>query len=257
MTADISYSLDKSVAVIGFSRGQRRNAMTHEMFERLAAYCVRADGDDAAKVVLFESADPHAFIAGTDISEFCDVHDGDAGVRYERYAGEVMERVEALSKPTIALVNGHCVGGGMILASACDVRIAASDARFALPMGTTVGNCLSDRHFNLIRDMIGTSRLMSMLVGGIVMSAAEARRCGYVMQICEAEELHELGMETARKMAERAPLTVWAAREMARRARAASATDDTDILNRVYSSDDFREAITAFLDKRRHMWTGR
>lgn len=130
-------------AWITFNRPDAHNAMSFAMYEELFALCERADGDDEVRVVVLRGAGGRAFVAGTDISQFLEFSSAEDGLRYEASIDRVVGRVEAVRKPTIALVDGFAMGSGTVLAAACDLRICTPAARFGAPIARTVGNCLS------------------------------------------------------------------------------------------------------------------
>src|SRR5699024_9514877 len=101
------------------------------------------DADTAVRVMLLRGADTEAFVAGTDIEQLRDVASGEQGVDYERQLTEMIRRLRAVRVPTVAAISGPCVGAGLALAAACDLRIASTSARFGVPIARTLGNCLS------------------------------------------------------------------------------------------------------------------
>ena len=146
---ELLYERRGSTALITFNRPQARNAMTFPMYEALYDRCEEADADDDVRVVVMRGAGGKAFVAGTDIAQFSRFSAAD-GVAYEERIDRIVGRVELIAKPTVALVDGYAVGGGLAIAAACDLRICTPDARFGMPIARTLGNCLSIENLSLI-----------------------------------------------------------------------------------------------------------
>jgi enoyl-CoA hydratase len=255
-----------AVARITFDRPAARNAMTMAMYdaleghlEALAVEVGRAPpGADPAplRVVVLRGAGG-AFVAGTDIAHFTAFEGGDDGVRYERRLEEVVGTLEALPLPTMAVVEGAAMGGGLILAAACDLRVCTPDARFGAPIARTVGNCLSVANVARLVAHLGPSRTRALLLLAGTLDAAEARGCGFVQEVVEAGALEERVGELCARLASLSPLTLRATKEAVRRVTAVAAADGDDLVRQVYGSADFRRGVRAFLAKERPEWEGR
>ncbi|GAA1771998.1 enoyl-CoA hydratase [Streptomonospora arabica] len=245
------------VLAVTFNRPARRNAMTWAMYDGLAEACERADADDDVRVLLLTGAGGAAFVAGTDIGQFAGFADGADGVAYEQRIGAVIDRLTAVRVPTLAAVRGYCVGGGLAIAAACDLRIAAPSARFGVPIARTLGNCLAMPAFALLADHLGTARTLDLLLTARMLTADEAHAAGFVTRLAAEDSLDAGAEELTGRLAEHAPLSMWAAKESARRLRGAGLPADRDIVERVYGSEDFRNAVAAFADKTTPTWRGR
>ena len=138
----VHLEIDAGIARVTFDRPQARNAMTWAMYERLRAICEQLQADASVRVVRFQGAGGEAFVAGTDIAQFQDF-DGEKGIAYERQIDATMQLLAGLPMPTVAVVQGWCIGGGLAIASTCDFRIASPTAKFGVPIARTLGNCLS------------------------------------------------------------------------------------------------------------------
>ncbi|MBN8831876.1 MAG: enoyl-CoA hydratase/isomerase family protein, partial [Sphingomonadales bacterium] len=143
------------VAHILFDNQRAYNALTNAMWHELADHCSRIAGDPDIRAVTCRGAGEKSFISGNDISGFLDFETGADGIAYEREVGACVEAVEQLPQPTIALVNGWAVGGGLAIAFACDFRIATSGSRFGSPIARTIGNCLSAKGYARILWHVG------------------------------------------------------------------------------------------------------
>ncbi len=147
-TDDLQVRVEGPVLHVVFDRPQARNAMTFAMYEGLVAACEQADASGAIQVVLLRGAGGRAFVAGTDIYQFAGF-DGPRGVAYEKTIDSTIERLLAVRVPVVAAIDGACVGGGLAIAAAADVRVAHTSARFGYPIARTLGNTLSARSYAL------------------------------------------------------------------------------------------------------------
>jgi enoyl-CoA hydratase/carnithine racemase len=255
-----TYETDGPLAVLTFNRPEARNAMTWEMYAALADACVAVDADAAVRVFVLRGAGGRAFVAGTDISQF-QSFDGPAdGLDYEQRLDAALDRLERVSKPTIALVHGVAAGGGCAIALACDLTIATPEATFGIPIARTLGNCLSGASYARLADAMGPKRVKEMLFTGRLFTADEALEAGLVNRIVGADEIDEAVGVLAAQIASNAPLTLRATKEMLRRlaeARRLPPGADRDLIELCYTSDDFREGVASFLAKRKPVWTGK
>ena len=253
------YDTDGAIATLTFNRPEARNAMTWEMYEDLVAACDRVDSDDAIRVLVFRGAGGKAFVAGTDIAQFQNFKNRDDGVKYEERLDGVLDRLERVSKPTIAQVEGVAAGGGCAIALTCDLRVATPEASFGIPIARTLGNCLSGTSYSRLLDVMGPGAVKDMLFTGRLIGGAEAHSLGIVNRLVAAGEIDATVRALAAGIAANAPLTLRATKEMIRRVlakRRLSAGDDADMVEMCYTSADFREGVTAFLAKRKPVWKG-
>jgi len=248
-----------AVAWVVVDRPDARNAMTFAMWERLTAIAGELDGDDAVRAIVITGAGDRAFVAGTDIAEFRTVRDGDDGLAYERRIDAAIDALEAIRVPTIAAIAGACTGGGVSIAATCDVRIGTPSARIGVPIARTLGNCISARNLARVGALIGLDAAKALIMTGQLIDAPAAHAAGFLSEVTPSDDaLHARAHAAAERLAALAPLTLRATKEMARRLRAAQPLpDDRDLIRLCYGSADFREGLTAFLDKRPARWTGR
>jgi enoyl-CoA hydratase/carnithine racemase len=250
---------DGRIAWVIFDRPEARNALTFAMWERLREVAGELDADATVRVVVFTGAGTQAFVSGTDIGEFRSFVSADDGVAYEARIEAAIAALEAIRVPTIAAIAGACTGGGVSIAAACDLRIGAPSARIGVPIARTLGNCISLRNIARVADIIGRDAVKALLLTGKLLDADAARAAGFLNEIVDDGEagLHARAQALAEEIAALAPLTLRASKEMCRRLRAAaSLPDDGDLIRACYGSADFREGLTAFLDKRRPNWSG-
>src|SRR6476620_5687946 len=172
------FETDGSIATLTFNRPEARNAMTWEMYEALVAACDRVDADEAIRVLVFRGAGGKAFVAGTDIAQFQDFRNREDGLKYEERLDHVLDRLERVTKPTIAQVQGVAAGGGCAIALTCDLRVATPESTFGIPIARTLGNCLSAANYSRLGDLLGPSRVKDLLFTGRFLDAAEAQAIG-------------------------------------------------------------------------------
>ncbi len=256
MTGRVAYSKSGAFATVLFDRPLVRNAMTWDMYQQLGAACRSIATDDDVRVAVFRGAGGN-FAAGTDIAQFAEFKDADSGIAYERQTESSIELIERIPKPVIAMVEGNCVGGGLMIAAACDLRIATPDARFGVPVARTLGNCLSPFNVSRLIAHFGPARTKRMLLFSELLTANEATDCGFVARTALAPELENIANELCARVAGQAPLTMAAAKEMMRRIGIANVPDCDDLIRQVYGSDDFREGVAAFVAKRQARWRGK
>jgi enoyl-CoA hydratase/carnithine racemase len=258
MNENLLVERDGPALTVTFDRPRQRNAMTAKMYDGLVRACDQADRDEDVKVLVLRGAGGEAFIAGTDIGEFAGFSsDGTDGIAYEKKVSDVLDRVESVRVPTIAVLTGFCVGAGVPLASACDLRVATDDTKIGIPVARTLGNCLSAKTYALLESRLGPARLLDMVLRARLISAAEARAAGFLSEVRPAAELDAVVADLVRTVSSHAPLTMWATRESLRRIRNANLPADDDILAEVYGSTDFATGVRSFLAKDRPTWIGR
>lgn len=248
---------DGAVLRITFNRPEQRNAMTWAMYEGLYDACERADADDGIRAMVLRGAGDDAFIAGTDIGQFRGFESGDDGIAYEQRISRITGRLESVAVPTIAVVDGYCVGGGLAIAAVCDLRVASRSARFGVPIARTLGNCLSMNTYSLLLSHLGPSRTLDLLLRARMLSAEDAYAAGFVTELVDSAELDDTGSEIAERLVRHAPLSMWAAKEAVHRLRAASLPEGDDIVATVFGSEDFRTGVRSFLAKEKPEWSGR
>lgn len=256
---EILYEVNEGVGVVTFNRPQARNALTFDMYSRLAAICSDAPKADSLKAIIVCGAGDKAFAAGTDIAQFRNFSSAQDALDYEKQMDEVLGAVERCSVPTIAAIHGACTGGGAGIAAACDLRIAATDFRFGFPIARTLGNCLSVENLSRLVALIGAGRTREIIFTARLVAAEEAHSIGLISEVLEDREAV---MARAREMADLiagfAPLTLQATKEGLRRLRSKQADlDDHDLVTLCYTSEDFKEGLEAFLAKRKPDWKGR
>ena len=258
-TPHVLYATEGPLAILTFNRPETHNAMTWQMYQALVEACDQAEADSNIRVFILRGAGGKAFVAGTDIGQFREFRTREDGIAYEARLDEVLDRLERVTKPTIAQVDGVAAGGGCAIAMTCDLRLCTPDARFGVPVARTLGNCLSAATYSRFLDLIGPARLKEMMFTGRFFDAAEAAAVGLVNRIVDADRIDAAVRELAQIIAANAPLTIKASKEMVRRLQARrriASQEGHDLIAMCYTSDDFREGVDAFLAKRAPRWKG-
>lgn len=257
-TSDLLYERRGAIAIVTFNRPDARNALTWAMYEGLHDACVHVDQDDRVRVLVLRGAGDKAFVAGTDISQFRTFTTPQHALDYEKSQNENVGRLEDVAKPTIAMIRGFAVGGGANIALACDLRIAATDARLGVPIARTLGNTLSIVTLARILQYVGPGRTKELLFTARLIDAAEGHAAGIFNEVVEPERLEARTLELAEQIAANAPLTVRSVKEGVRRLMTRARIEDAeDLVQMAYQSEDFKEGIDAFLNKRAPRWQGR
>ena len=253
----VHLSIHAGVASVVFDRPLARNAMTWLMYEQLGNICRRLHSDHSVRVVTFQGAGGEAFVAGTDIEQFKAFNSGDDGVAYERTIDKGIALIASLPMPTVAVISGWTIGGGLAIATACDFRIATQASRFGVPIARTLGNCLSMSNLARLSAAFGVQRVKRMLLLAEVLSADEALACGYLQQLSDAAELDAAAAALCGRLAALAPVTQQVTKEALQRLLMRDLPDGEDLISQCYGSSDFHEGVDAFVAKRSPAWTGR
>jgi enoyl-CoA hydratase len=258
-TSQALFSVSGPLATLTFNRPEARNAMTWDMYQALVDACERADADPAVRVLILRGAGGKAFIAGTDIAQFQGLRTDADAIGYEQRIDALLDRLERVTKTTIAQVQGVAAGGGCAIALTCDLRLATPESTFGIPIARTLGNCLSAANYGRLLDVMGPTLAKDLLLTGRFITGAEAHAHGFVTRLAPADTIDQAVLDLANQVAANAPLTIQVTKEMIRRltaARRLPAGADHDLVTRCYTSADFREGVSAFLEKRKPVWSG-
>ena len=255
-TGQVHLSVGEGIAAILIDRPAARNAMTWDMYQQLGAICEQLGSDPDIRVVTIRGAGGEAFVAGTDIEQFLAFQGGEDGIEYEKKIDAMIEAIERLPMPTVAIVEGWAIGGGFALAAACDFRIATPNASFGVPIAKTLGNCLSMANYARVVAAVGVPCAKRLMLLADSIGAQEAMDCGFIMEIAEGDVLDARAATLCSRLARHAPLTMRASKEAIRRIVAAGLPDGSDLIRMCYGSQDFRAGVAAFMEKKRPVWTG-
>ena len=253
---ELLFDVNDGIGLLTFNRPSAYNAITMDMYIELQQICEALSTRDDVKALILTGAGEKAFAAGTDIGQFRDFAGADDALEYEKRIDSVLSALERCPVPTIAAISGACIGGGAGIAAACDMRLATTELKFGFPIARTLGNCLSAATLVRLSALVGAGRLRELIFTARLMNADEAMQIGLIMH---QHKSHEALMNHAKTLATmvsgHAPLTLQATKEGLRRV-AKSDFRDEDLIVKCYTSQDFREGMTAFLEKRKPQWRG-
>jgi len=252
----------EAVVRLRISNPERRNALDHEILDALAETLPRLDRGIETRCLLITGAPP-VFSAGYDIAgipEQSFERDAEALVAHPFHAA--MEAIAHHPWPTIAAINGHCLGGGLELAITCDLRICAAGAKLGMPPAK-LGLIYGHTGLRKFLDTIGLARTKELFLTGRNLEAARAEQIGLVHEVFGDEELEHAAIELAAAIAANAPLSMRGNKQAIEVLNAnpvltpAQEAELVALRESCFGSDDFREGIQAFAEKRRPRWTGR
>jgi enoyl-CoA hydratase len=255
----LSLTSDGPVRVLTVNRPARRNAIDRATMAALDARLVEVQRDTAARVLVVTGAGDKAFVAGADISEFLAMTPAEAR-QYARDGQAVMRRLETLGIPSVAAINGHALGGGCELAMACTFRVMASSARVGLPevkLGLIPGFGGTQR----LSRLVGRQRALELILTGRLVDADEAVAMGLVLRAVAPEDLRATALDLAHTLAGGAPRAqayALAAVDEGLDVPLATGCDiEAEYFGLAAATDDMREGVAAFLEKRSPSFTGR
>ena len=251
MTENLRVSVTGSIATVTIDRPDKRNALSFEMWSAFPGIAQDLAADERVRVVVVTGG-AH-FSAGADIGEFRTLRaDADGARRYQSAVHDAGRALALLGKPTIAAVNGVCVGGGCEIALACDVRVAADDARFGITPAK-LGIVFSLPSTKQLVDVVGPAWAKQILFTGEILDAATALRIGLVNEVLPAAEVPARALALAEVIASRSQVSVRGAKAIVTRITD-GLTDEDDVVQALYhasvTSADYAEGVAAFLAKR-------
>lgn len=259
-TGRILAEVRDGIGWITFNHAQRRNAMSLDMWAGLGLAADAFQNDPAVRAVVMRGAGGQAFVSGADISEF-EAHRADASQQksYDEFAARGHAGLANLGKPLIALIEGFCVGGGLAIALAADVRFATPNSRFAIP-AARLGLGYHYRGLAALARLVGPSVAKDMLFSARFIEADEALRLGLLNFVAESTQIEAQVRDYAGRVAANAPLTVHAAKAamhlFERHTGAADSAHIDALVARCFDSQDYREGRSAFLEKRQPQFKG-
>jgi len=253
------YEKKDTIGMLTINRPEKMNALSNELTTELKQVLDEIEEDKELRVLVMTGAGDKAFVAGADINELVD-RDALIGRRVSLFRQELFSYLENLPIPVIAAVNGYALGGGLELALACNIRIVSENAKFGAPE-VKLGIIPGDGGTQRLPRLVGLGRAMEMILTGDFIDAREAYRIGLANKVVPYDELMETALALARKIASRPPLAVMYAKDAVNR----SMEGDTDSGYALESylhalactTQDKKEGVTAFLEKRKGSFKGR
>jgi enoyl-CoA hydratase len=249
---------DGAIGWLVFNNPERRNAVSLEMWQAIPAVLADFEADPRIRVVVLAGAGDKAFASGADISQFEKNRSSAEGVqRYEQLGDAATSRLQSLDKPTIAMIRGYCLGGGLAIANLCDLRIAAEDARFGIP-AAKMGLGYRAGAMKSLVELIGAAFAREIMITARQFSAAEALHMGLVHKVVPVAGLAAATREYCDMIAANAPLTIRTAKRVIREVT----RNDYDAaacrawVKECFDSEDYAEGRRAFMEKRKPVFKG-
>lgn len=252
---------DGAIGWIVFNQPAKRNAMSLEMWEALPGLIAGHAADPDVRVILFRGAGQDAFVSGADISQFEKLRSDMAQAEAYNAATDVAQNaVKSCAKPTVAMIYGFCFGGGMGLASCCDLRIAADNAKFRIP-AARLGLAYGFEGIKHLISLVGAANTREIFITASVYRAEEMLRMGWLNRVFPVAELETEARAYAERIAANAPLTVRAIKLSVQEAvKDAERRDMAAVeaaMRRCFDSEDYQEGRKAFMEKREPKFTGK
>ena len=258
-TGRILARIDGALGWLTFNNPERRNAVSVDMWEAIPRVLNAFQADPAVRVVVLAGAGDKAFVAGADISQFEKERSSAEGVqRYEEIGDAAVAALLGCDKPVVAMIRGYCIGGGLNIANACDLRIASDDARFAIPAGK-MGLGYRATAMKMLVDAVGPAYAREIMLTARQFTAAEAKHMGLLHHVIPPAELEAFTEKICSDIAANAPLTLKAAKRIIREV----SRTDYDVaackalVKACMESEDYKEGRRAFMEKRKPVFNGR
>ena len=259
MSGSARLEVDGAVATLVFDHPERRNALSRAMWEAIPPLVAQAEGDSAVRVLVLRGAGDVAFVAGADISEFEQNRVGPGAAEYDRTTDAAFRSIADCGKPVVAMIHGFCIGGGCGIALQADLRYAADDASFAIPPAR-LGLGYSPANVEALEQVVGQAAAREILFTARRYGARHAERIGLVHEVFAKDALEDEVGRLVAKIARNAPLTIRAAKLSLGELRRAPGERDSAAMAEsaaaCFESEDYREGVRAFLEKRAPRFRG-
>ena len=252
--------LDGQVLHIRFNNPEKHNALSVDMWEALPPLLDKAARDDNVRMVVLSGEGGKSFVSGADISQFEDMRAAKEAVKkYEAMAEAALQGIYEFEKPTVACIQGYCIGGGVNVAICCDIRIASSNSTFAIP-AAKLGLGYRYSAMKNLADLVGPGHAKDIFFTARRLDAAEALRIGLINRVADADQLDALLGEYTTAICQNAPLTIKAGKRIIRDVLK-TADADMELARKLildcFESDDYAEGRRAFMEKRKPIFKGK
>lgn len=258
MHTPIRLEREGRVATVTMNRAEKLNALTMSMYEALGETMRELSADDAVRVVVLKGAGDRAFCSGSDIGDFDATRGGIEQAReYARRTNAGIHAIRDCRHPTVAAIRGICIGGGLEVASACDIRIASDDSRFGIP-ANRLGLTVDYDEFAMLANLAGRRGALEIVLEGRIFGADEALRRNLVGRVVPRAAFDGCVAETVERIASAAPLVNRWHKALARRLAdpAPLSPAELDAPYECYATRDYLEGTRAFAEKRRPDFAG-
>jgi enoyl-CoA hydratase/carnithine racemase len=252
--------IDNGVGYITFNNPDKHNAVSIEMWDALETMLDNFRSNDRVRVIVLNGAGGKSFVSGADISKFDKERSSkEAVLSYNKRTQKVYENLESFPKPTIAMINGYCIGGGLNLAVCCDIRICSEKSKFAMPAAKlSLGYPFSS--IKRLFDVMGPGMAKHFMFTADKISAAEALSCGLVQKLISENDIETFVKDYALTISKNAPLTIKAMKQIG--VEILKNPDERDLLiceqlaSACFDSEDYKEGRKAFMEKRQANFKG-
>jgi enoyl-CoA hydratase/carnithine racemase len=261
MSDHILVQQEGGIATVVFNRPKVRNAISLAMWGEIAEIAGRLGNTDSVRAILFRGAGQEAFASGADISEFKENRkDRESAIAYNKIVEEAEIAIRNCPKPTVAMIFGFCMGGGMAIALACDVRFAAEGSRFGIP-AAKLGIIYDFDAVRQLVDLVGPAYTKDILYSARAVPADEALRIGLIQRLAPVADLENLTLDYLKTVAANAPLSVRGAKAQLAAIFEGSTATHRELMQAArlatFDSEDYKEGTRAFLEKRPPHFTGK
>ncbi len=253
--------MNDGIRLLVFNQPEKMNAVSLEMSQAAADVIEAFGASDLERVLVVRGAGDKAFVSGADISEFDKQrNNAETSDEYGRLFFRMFQALRDVEKPTLAMIQGYCFGGGVAIASCCDIRIAADNALFAIP-AARLGVGYRAEFVQMLMNLVGPAKAKEILYAVKRFPASEAHNMGLVNQVTSVEDLPKLTMGYAKAMTENAPLSLRAAKVIVNELLKDESVRDIEKTRQVVDdcadSADFKNARQAFMAKEKPIFTGK